>query len=272
MDADWNHVNSVAYHAGLDQLVLSSHNQHEVWIIDHGTTTEEAAGSSGGKRGRGGDFLYRWGNPQTWGMGGREAQQLFGQHDAHWVAPGLRGAGHLLIFNNNVQGGFGFGFGRGRGGSGRGGPPGGAAAGAPGGAPPSSYVVELELPLQPDGTYARAADGSFGPERPLWRWGGGEGEARFFSPIVSGSQRLRNGNTLITSGAEGYCVEVDAAGQVVWEFRSPFGRDGDAGAGGPGGGMFGRAFYRATRIAPDHPALKGRTLTPKKDAAKPRDA
>ncbi len=311
MDADWNHVNSVAYNAVLDQLVLSSHNQHEVWIIDHSTTTAEAASRSGGSRGHGGDLLYRWGNPQTWHTGGHEQQQLFGQHDARWIEPGLRGAGHLLVFNNNVQGGFGggggHGFGRGRfgppgapgpgglpGGRGPDGAPSGGAAGdnGPGrgaiGGGSSSYVVELELPLLSDGTYARVDHVAFGPATPLWRWGGGSGEASFFSPIVSGSQRLQNGDTLITSGAEGYCIEVDAQGQVVWEFRSPIGREasasgeggggrprgggGPGGLGGPGGfggpggggpgGMFSGAFYRATRIAPDHPALRGRKLAP----------
>lgn len=287
MGADWNHLNAVNYHAGLDQIVLSSHNQHEVWIVDHGTTTEEAAGSSGGKRGAGGDLLWRWGNPQIWQAGDAAMQQLFGQHDARWIELGRRGAGHLLIFNNNMRGG------------GFGGPPGPGRRGREeaGGVPTWSHVVELETPLQPDGRYARTAGEPFAPAQPLWRYGGGPGEATFRSPIVSGSQRLANGNTLITSGAEGYCVEVDAEGQVVWEYRSPFGREAGAtsrggppgappsgpgedgagaprvapafggpgvgGRGGPGGiGGMGAAFFRAIRIEPDHPALRGRSLKP----------
>ncbi len=89
--SDWNHVNSVAYNGDLDQIVLSSRNQNEIWIIDHDTTTDEAAGESG-------DFLWRWGNPGIYGGAGGAV--LSGQHDAQWIADGLAGAGNLLIFNN----------------------------------------------------------------------------------------------------------------------------------------------------------------------------
>ncbi len=248
--ADWNHLNAVAYDAAHDELVVSSHNQHEVWIVDHSTTTEEARGGSGGKRGKGGDLLWRWGNARAWQMGGPSAQFLFGQHDARFIEPGLRGAGHLLVFNNNVRGGMRDGPGEGR----------------------ASFVVELELPRQQDGSYAREPGQPFGPAAPVWRYGGGEGEATFFSPIVSGSQRLPNGNTLITSGAEGCCVEIDAAGAIVWEWRNPFGREPQRGGEGPrgggmqGGGGFAGAIYRAIRIAPDHPGLRGRKLEARKGA------
>jgi hypothetical protein len=53
--ADWLHTNSIDYDAQLDQIVLSVRNLGEVWVIDHGTTTEEATGHSGGRRGRGGE-------------------------------------------------------------------------------------------------------------------------------------------------------------------------------------------------------------------------
>lgn len=250
--ADWNHLNSVYYDATRDELVVSSHNQHEIWIVDHSTTTEEARGSTGGKRGQGGDLLWRWGNPRAWQVGTPADQFLFGQHDARFIEPGLRGAGRLLVFNNNVRGGM-------RGGSGEG---------------RSSFVVELELPRAPDGSYAREPGRPFGPAQPAWRYGGGEGEATFYSLIVSGSQRLPNGNTLITSGAESRCIEVDAAGQVVWEWRSPFRREpqraGEAERGGErpngGGGAFAGVIYRAIRIPPDHPGLRGRKLEPRKGA------
>src|SRR5262249_37186667 len=95
---DWTHTNAIDYNAQLDQIVLSVRNHHEIWVIDHGTTTAEAAGHTGGKRGRGGDLLYRWGTPADYGFDG--PQQLFGQHNARWIEAGLPGAGHLLIFDN----------------------------------------------------------------------------------------------------------------------------------------------------------------------------
>jgi hypothetical protein len=97
---DWNHVNSVQYNPALDQVVISSHNQSELYVIDHSTTTEEARGHAGGRHGRGGDLLYRWGNPQVYRAGRAADQQLFQQHDVQWIEPGLPGAGNLLIYNN----------------------------------------------------------------------------------------------------------------------------------------------------------------------------
>ena len=45
--ADWTHFNSVAYNADLDQVIVSLRNFSEIWIIDHSTTTKEAAGRTG---------------------------------------------------------------------------------------------------------------------------------------------------------------------------------------------------------------------------------
>ena len=65
----------------------------EFWIIDHGTTTAQAAGHTGGRRGRGGDLLYRWGNPRAYRAGTKADRKLFAQHNAHWIPKGLPGAG-----------------------------------------------------------------------------------------------------------------------------------------------------------------------------------
>jgi len=95
---DWTHANAVFYNEALDQVMLSVRNFSEFWIIDHSTTTAQAAGHTGGRLGHGGDLIYRWGNPRAYGLAA--PQQLFGQHNAQWIAPGLPGAGHVLVFNN----------------------------------------------------------------------------------------------------------------------------------------------------------------------------
>ena len=87
--ADWLHVNGIDYNMDLDQIALSSRKFDEIWIIDHGLTTEEAAGPAG-------DLLYRWGNPQSYGRGTETDRRFYGQHDVHWVGE------NLIVFNNGA--------------------------------------------------------------------------------------------------------------------------------------------------------------------------
>ena len=101
-NGEWNHCNALAYDAVNDLVILSSPYQEEFWFIDHSTTTAEAAGSTGGNYGVGGDFVYRWGNPQAYRAGTAADQKLFFQHGTHVIPPGLRGAGNVLIFNNRA--------------------------------------------------------------------------------------------------------------------------------------------------------------------------
>lgn len=44
----------------------------------------------------------------------------------------------------------------------------------------------------------------------------------FFSPTISGAQRLSNGNTLITEGCFGRIFQVTSDKEVVWEYVSPY--------------------------------------------------
>ncbi len=44
----------------------------------------------------------------------------------------------------------------------------------------------------------------------------------FFSPFISGAQRLPNGNTLITEGNFGRLFEVTTEKEIVWEYINPF--------------------------------------------------
>jgi hypothetical protein len=198
---DWMHVNSVAYNAELDQIMLSIHSFSEAWIIDHGTTTAEAASHKGGKRGKGGDLLYRWGNPQAYRNGTNADQRLFSQHCAHWIAPGLPGAGNMLVYNNGNR------------------------------RPDGEYstVDEVELPLTKDGLYQREEFVAYGPGKAKWSYAAPE-KRSFFSGLISGAQRLANGNTYICSGNQGILFEVTPEKEIVWMFKYP-----GAGVFGPGG-------------------------------------
>jgi hypothetical protein len=190
---DWMHVNAVAYNADLDQIALSSPSFCEIWIIDHGTTTEEAKGHTGGRLGKGGDILYRWGNPRAYRNGTKLDQRLFGQHNIQWIPKGLSGEGHLLVFNNG------------------------------GGRKPEEYssVDEFVPPIDKDGNYIRPKQGPFGPDKPLWSYSA-PNKKDFYSWFISGAQRLPNGNTLINAGAVGIVFEVAPERETVWRFANPF--------------------------------------------------
>lgn len=207
MQADWLHTNSIAYNAKLDQILISIHNFSEVWIIDHSTKAAEAASHAGGKSGKGGDLLYRWGNPKAYGAGIDADQKLFAQHDAKWIPDGLPGAGHITVFNNG----------------------GGRKEGQ------YSSVVELAPPVDIAGRYARQAKAAFGPSALAWEYTAPKKED-FFSGHISGAQRLPNGDTLICNGEEGRMFEVDKNGATVWDYNSPHVQpDGMRFRGGPAG-------------------------------------
>jgi hypothetical protein len=193
VNPDWTHFNGVAYNAELDQIAVSVWTFSEFWIIDHSTTTAEAASHKGGRSGKGGDLLYRWGNPRAYRGGTEKDQKLFRQHNAHWIPKGHPGEGNLLVFNN---------------GSGR---PGNAAY---------SSVDELALPVDADGRYAHKPGTAYGPDKPVWSYTAPKKE-EFYSSFISGAQRLLNGNTLICSGANGTIFEVTPGKEVVWKYVNP---------------------------------------------------
>jgi hypothetical protein len=191
---DWTHANGIDYNAELDQIVLSVREFSEFWIIDHSTTAAEAAGHSGGNSGRGGDLLYRWGNPQTYDRGTAADRQLYYQHDPRWIDDGTPGAGHITVFNNGI--------------------------GRPG--QDFTAVYEIAPPLQEDGSYAISAGQAWGPAAPAWVY---TAPLANFSAIISSTQRLANGNTLVVYGVKGTMTEVTPDGVEVWKYVSPYAGD-----------------------------------------------
>lgn len=192
VDPDLTHFNGVAYNADLDQIAVSVWRFSEFWIIDHSTTTAEAASHHGGRSGKGGDLLYRWGNPRAYRAGTKADRKLYSQHNAHWIPKGLAGAGHILLFNNGPD--------------------------RPGGN--SSSVDELALPVDSQGRYAFKPGTAYGPDRPVWSYAAPKKD-EFYSSFISGAQRLANGNTLICSGANGTFFEVTPEKEIVWKYINP---------------------------------------------------
>jgi len=192
---DWLHTNSIDYNEEFDQILLSVHNFCEIWVIDHSTTTQEAAGHLGGNSGKGGDILYRWGNPMAYGAGNKSDQKFFEQHDATWIESGHPGEGNILVFNNGVS------------------------------RPEGKYssIDEIIPPVDINGSYylKPGSASAYGPEGQSWMYTA-ENPTDFYSHYASGAQRLIDGNTLICDAPAGRFFEVTSEKETVWEYINPY--------------------------------------------------
>jgi hypothetical protein len=239
-NSDWVHANGLDYNAQFDQITISAHNFDEVWVIDHSTTTEQAASHTGGIRGMGGDLIYRWGNPWAYRRGDSTNLQFFSLHNAQWIRSGLQGAGHMMAFSN--------GWGR------------------PGGQNYSS-VVEFVPACDSAGNYPQPDSGRpFGPDSAYWIYEA-DPETTFYSRNGSGAQRLPNGNTLICEQRNGRIFEVTPDTQIVWTYVNPTVdtlayNQADTIPWDARAEDRLNALFRAYRYAPDYPGLSGKTLTP----------
>ncbi len=234
----WNHANSIKYNAKYDQIAISIRGNSEFWILDHGTTTAQAATVSGGARGKGGAILYRWGNPAAYGAGTQANRRLYQQHDAQWIEDGLPGAGNFLIYNNGID--------------------------RPG--DKFSSVEEVDIPQDTNGNFPALASGSaFGPAEATWHYQASN-PTDFYSAEVSGVQRLPNGNTLVCEGIPGHFFELTPEGEIVWDYVNPLVdfailSQGETPEIDPRGHPM-NAIFKIHRYAPDYPGLAGRTLVP----------
>ncbi|MEM7659619.1 MAG: aryl-sulfate sulfotransferase, partial [Bacteroidota bacterium] len=233
-EADWMHVNSIDYNADLDQILLSVPEFSEIWIIDHSTTTAEAAGSTGGLSGIGGDLMFRWGNPEAYGKGDSSDQTLFYQHNAHWMDVELTSAdpdyGKILLYNNRVGADF------------------------------STVDVIQPLFVSYDFGYETAGDGTYLPASAEWSYSPTE-PSDMYSNILSSAQRLPNGNTLICSGRPGTTIEVTPDEEIVWEYVNPL-QQGNPATQGDSLALSSNLMFAMTRYSPAYPGLQGRDLAP----------
>ena len=185
-NGDWMHINAIDYNSDLDQIIISSRLQSEIYIIDHSTTTEEASSHGGGNSGKGGDILYRWGNPENYGRGDSSDKILASQHSVNWIPNGYPGSDNLILFNNFHQNDQHQSY---------------------------SAVLELTPPVDNEGNYTISDNDFFGPDTLEWEF-----VSEPIIPMQGGAFRLPNGNTLITLATLGKIIEVDQDGNNVWDY------------------------------------------------------
>ena len=190
---DWLHSNAIDYNPVTDQILLSVRNFNEIWIIDHSTTTEEAAGHTGGNSGRGGDLLFRWGNPDAYQQGTADDRQLYSQHDAQWVDDFVDAdyehLGQILLFNNEVGDDLSLG-----------------------------HILEPQWD-QNSQSYA-IENGVFLPAN-FVRTFSHPDSSKGFSPVASSIQLIEQGHVIMCAAQQGFSFELDENGGVVWEYVTP---------------------------------------------------
>lgn len=191
---DFIHLNAIDYNASLDQIMISARSLNEIIIIDHSTTTAEAASHSGGNSGKGGDFLWRWGNPQVYRQGVPADQQLFLQHDCKWIDPGFPDAGKITVFNNLGYSTIG-----------------------------DTSSVHILSPVFINNEYMIGGN-TFLPAFFDWSWKGTILGTLVFEDKKSGVQSLQNGNVLITETSKGRISEIDRNGNLMWTYVNPTGQ------------------------------------------------
>lgn len=188
-------INGMDYNPELDQIVVSVRKMGEVMIIDHSTTTEEAATSSGGRYGRGGDILYRWGDRKNYAQGTAQDKYLYYQHNPNWIQHG-EDKGKMMIYNNGLN-----------------------RPNVVFGQQYSSAVV-IDIPHE-NGFYEVGSQGYYGPELPDLEIDRPTTNTDFYSGYTSSAKVAPNGNILITVGGDSRLLEVNREGDILWEYYQP---------------------------------------------------
>ncbi len=230
-EGNWVHANAIDYNSSLDQIILNSRNLNELYIIDHSTTIAEASSHTGGNSGKGGDFLYRWGNPAAYNQGTNQDQKSFGQHTANWIPTGFPDEGKIMFFNNGGDRAF-------------------------------SSIDIITPPIDQNGNYANTPNTSFLPITAEWSYTNQTNPQDFFARILSGAYRLPNGNTFITYGTAGILFEVDANFNTVWKYINPVSSDSLTFSQGDDPNGMSTTIFRARKYDVDYIGFSGKDLTP----------
>jgi len=191
---DWVHMNSISYlgpnkwfgrgdeRFHPDNIIWDGRQTNHIAIIDRKT----------------GKLVWQVGPDYTATEALRKLGQIIGQHHAHMIPRGLPGEGNILVFDNGGYAGYGA-------------PNPGAPIGRNNALRDYSRVLEFDpMTLEIVWQYSPHEAG-------LVR----EIAHNFYSPTISGMQRLPNGNTLITEGDDGRLLEVTPDHETVWEYQNP---------------------------------------------------
>ena len=130
----------------------------------------------------------------------RRIGNIVGPHLSHMIPKGLPGNGNILIFDNGGWAGY--------------------------GAPSTNSKRGLKVTHR---DYSRVLEINPITLQIVWQYTPKEAglvipfsSNHFYSPLISGAQRLPNGNTLITVGMSGRLMEVTRSCELVWEYISPY--------------------------------------------------
>lgn len=157
------HFNGLFYDEEKDVIFISVLQYGEVWVIDHSTTTEQAATDVGGNYNKGGNLLYRFGNPMAY-QNSNGLKRFYRTHTPVIIPEGYPGAGNFMVYMNGDN------------------------------TFPHSEIYEFKLPE----VFSLGINQDNEPQE-VWKFQHPE----LYYDKVSGAVRLSNGNTLICEGDYG---------------------------------------------------------------------
>ncbi len=231
--ADWIHGNSIEYNRTLDQIAFSSRAFNEIWLIDHSTTTAQAASHQGGIYGKGGDLLFRWGNNEAFRKDTTQVQKLFGQHGLFWIDD--QPSDPLYIFNNGNN------------------------------RPSTNYasIEKIVFSRNSQGEYSME-NGVFLPTEPSHTFVSKD-TVETFAPLFSNVIVTESNQLLLCIGPRGTFIQYNDKGEIIWKYVSPVLENGNILRQGESIGdqfasnnsVFGISFY-----PPTFPGFSDRNLSP----------
>ena len=226
--SDWLHINAIDFNPFFGHLLLSVPTFDELWIVDYSNFDA-------------GELIWRWGNPEAYGMGNPEDKQLFYQHDCHWVYDHVTLAnpdfGKIAVFNNRV----------------------------PGDNDEAFSSVHLLNPSYTDydNNYAtETGTDTYLPSDFDWSYTAPDS---IYSSGLSSFQRLENGNSLICYGRWGDTREITPDGELAWRYKTPLVNAGGFAAPVSQGSeptINQNLTFRAHRYPADFAGFNGADLTP----------